>query len=244
MSPAVVMVTGRNDNHQLGLGDTELRKRFEAVESLADLPVEMVACTWKSSYAVLRDGTVMVSGFNGSGQLGMNALDRVITTFTPCKSLSSINITQVTGIGGGGALCSNACGWHMWLKTPVGEASGEGGAGGAGGRALGGGKADRKGSKKGSAESAAASKPAPPPRRATPEVPRSSIVIPDSSSASSSELSSLSDSDDEGALHSPSPSPTFSKAKSPVVKGAMSPSAASAGKAASGKAPAGGRFKR
>ena len=70
--------SGRNDNGQLGLGDTTNRNTFTQVTTNAN-DIKSIYCGDYHSFILKNDGTLWGSGYNGYGQLGLGNTSKKYT---------------------------------------------------------------------------------------------------------------------------------------------------------------------
>ncbi|MDR2152813.1 MAG: hypothetical protein LBO72_08330 [Helicobacteraceae bacterium] len=90
-----VYATGRNNDGQLGLGDSDLRKTWTFVESLEDKKIVAVAAGDDHSLALDSDGKVYATGRNDDGQLGLGDRD-LRKTWTFVKSLEGKKVIAIS----------------------------------------------------------------------------------------------------------------------------------------------------
>lgn len=98
---------GANDRGQLGIGPDEPSLGVFKKVSFPT-PVKQVACGWEHSVLLTEDGSVFVSGGGSKGQLGLGALSKAASEFTPVPGLEGRCVKQVCcGVWFSLALCEN-----------------------------------------------------------------------------------------------------------------------------------------
>ncbi|AYV81355.1 MAG: hypothetical protein Harvfovirus29_4 [Harvfovirus sp.] len=88
-----LMVCGKNDFGQLGTGDSNSRNIFTEITLLPN-PVAEVVCGALHTFIVLTDGTLMSTGWNVHGQLGLGN-ETTANNFTEIKGIAK-NIAQIS----------------------------------------------------------------------------------------------------------------------------------------------------
>ena len=83
-----VWCCGKNDNGQLGLGNTTSSSSFKQVTTNVDGCVK-IACGYEHTYLLKNNGTVFSCGYNTSGQLGLGSTSNM-STFNCVSTLSNV----------------------------------------------------------------------------------------------------------------------------------------------------------
>ena len=82
--PAQVYAWGRNEEGQLGLGDTTTRRTPTIVDALWALPVQQLAAGDRHSAALTSNGFLFTWGANDCGQLGLPTVAEVAAQNQVC----------------------------------------------------------------------------------------------------------------------------------------------------------------
>ncbi|AYV81356.1 MAG: X-linked retinitis pigmentosa GTPase regulator isoform X1 [Harvfovirus sp.] len=88
-----LMVCGKNDFGQLGTGDNVSRNIFTEITLLPNAVADVV-CGELHTYIVLTDGTLMSTGWNNNGQLGLGN-ETTVNNFTEIKGIAK-NIAKIS----------------------------------------------------------------------------------------------------------------------------------------------------
>ena len=86
---------GRNNEGQLGLGDTTNRNTFVQVTTNINNDVKQVACGSFHTVILKNDGSLWSCGYNGSGQLGLSSYTAQ-NTFTQVTTNINNDVKQIT----------------------------------------------------------------------------------------------------------------------------------------------------
>ena len=90
-----VYAWGRNEEGQLGLGDTAMRRTPTIVDALWALPVQQLAAGDRHSAALTSNGFLFTCGANDRGQLGLPTVAEVAAQNQVCSAPpSSCAISQ------------------------------------------------------------------------------------------------------------------------------------------------------
>ncbi len=95
-SDHTVWAWGRNQNGQLGLGDTTNRNVPTEVTALAGKSVVSLAACNTHAFALTSDGKLWAWGANGSGQLGLGYTSTSVTTPTEVAALSGVTVSSIS----------------------------------------------------------------------------------------------------------------------------------------------------
>ncbi len=81
-----VYAWGRNEEGQLGLGDTAMRRTPTIVDALWALPVQQLAAGDRHSAALTSNGFLFTCGANDRGQLGLPTVAEVAAQNQACRA--------------------------------------------------------------------------------------------------------------------------------------------------------------